>query len=270
MSYSMFTAFQALHHQASPLLLPNVWDAASAVLMQNEGAAALATSSAAMAWSLGYADGSALPQDQLLAAIQRIVRVARVPVTVDFEDGYSDDPQAVAQLALQVARSGVVGINLEDGTGPAQLLAAKITAIRSALDQLPLFINARTDVVLKNLAQGGAAIAMCTERLNAYHSAGADGAFIPGMYKAADAAQIVQSVGLPLNVMAIASLDPIADLAAAGVKRISAGPTLFQTSYGFGRAQAAKFLSGGDISGLLAHPLPGAVMNAAMKAVGSE
>jgi 2-methylisocitrate lyase-like PEP mutase family enzyme len=267
MNHALFNTFNSLHQQAQPLLLPNIWDAASAMLVQTDGAKAIATSSAAMAWSLGYADGSALPEAELLAAIGRIVRIAQVPVTVDLEDGYSNDPAAAAQLALKVVRWGVVGINLEDGVGPPELLVQKIMAIRKALDGLPLFINARTDVVLKNLAQGEAAIAQCINRLNAYRTAGADGAFIPGVAKADDAAQIVQAVDMPLNLMTVPGLDPIAALVAAGVKRVSAGPTLFQTSYGWGRAQAVNFLSNADISGLFANALPGAVMNAAMKSV---
>ncbi len=267
MTQSLFDSFHALHCQAKPLLLANVWDAASTVLLQTDGAQAVATSSAAMAWSLGYPDGSALPEAELVAAIGRIMRVARVPVSVDLEDGYSSDPAAVAQLAMKVAHRGVVGINLEDGLQPAQLLVDKIVAIRKALNGTPLFINARTDVFLKKLALGQDAIAMCIQRLNAYKAAGADGAFIPGMALAADAAQVVSGVDMPLNLMTLATLDPLASLAAAGVKRISTGPALFQTTYAYGRAQAAAFLSRGDTSGLFANPLPGAMMNAAMQAV---
>lgn len=265
MTQSAFNTFQALHRQAQPLLLANVWDAASTVLLQTDGAQAVATSSAAVAWSLGYADGSVLPEAELLSAIARIMRVARVPVTVDFEDGYSSDPAAVAALACKLANLGVVGVNLEDGLQPAQLLVDKIVAIRVALDGTPLFINARTDVFLKKIAQGPEAIALCIERLSAYRAAGADGAFIPAMTKAEDAAQVIRGVDLPLNLMTLPTLDTIASLAAVGVKRISAGPALFQTTYAYGRAQASRFLSEGDASGLFANPLPGAVMNAAMQ-----
>jgi 2-methylisocitrate lyase-like PEP mutase family enzyme len=274
MTQPYFAQFKALHFQNTPLLLPNAWDAASAVLLQMDGATAIATSSAAVAWSLGYADGGALPRAELLGAIGRIMRVVQVPVTVDLEDGYSQDPAAVADLVLQVARLGVVGINLEDGAGPADLLAAKIGAIRRALAGTPLYINARTDVYLKGLAKnakgqsGPEAIALCAQRLQSYRAAGADGAFVPGMCTAADVAALLAQPGMPpdmpLNLMATPALAPTADLAAAGVRRISTGGSLFQTTYAYSRAPAKQFMAQGDTRGLFEHTLPYAMMNAAM------
>jgi 2-methylisocitrate lyase-like PEP mutase family enzyme len=270
-----FTTFKALHFQATPLLLPNAWDAASAVLLQMDGAKAIATSSAAMAWSLGYADGGALPRSELLGAVGRIMRVANVPVTVDLEDGYSQDPAAVAELALQLAKLGVAGINIEDGAGTAEALCAKIAATRAALGATPLYINARTDVYLKGLAKnaqgenGAEAIAMCVQRLQSYRSAGADGAFVPGMCSASDAAKLLAHLGsgqeMPLNLMATPALAPIADLAAAGVRRISMGGSLFQTTYAYSRTAAQQFIAQAEIKELFAHSLPYPMMNAAMQ-----
>jgi 2-methylisocitrate lyase-like PEP mutase family enzyme len=265
MTTTLFSTFKALHAQSAPLLLPNAWDAASAKLLQMDGAKAIATSSAAVAWSLGYADGGALPRDELLAAVRRIARVVSVPLTIDLEDGYSNDPQEVAQLIKTLSDCGVVGINLEDGAGSAQLLAGKIAAIRQALGTQPLFINARTDVYLKGLAQGAAAIALCIERLKSYQAAGADGAFVPGMATVADVTQLTAAVHMPLNLMTTPALAPIHALFAAGAKRFSAGPTLFQTSYSYGRTQAQRFMVDADFGGLLAHALPFPVMNAAFK-----
>jgi 2-methylisocitrate lyase-like PEP mutase family enzyme len=271
-----FAQFQALHAQSTPLLLPNAWDAASTVLLQTDGAPAIATSSAALAWSLGYADGGALPTDELLAAIRRIVRVATVPISVDLEDGYSADPRAVADLVLQVARCGAVGINLEDGASPAALLADKIAACRKALSGTPLFINARTDVYLKGLVKSLAkpadgqdsdnhhAIALCAERLQLYQAAGASGAFVPGMASAADAARLVAQIKLPLNLMAVPSLAPASQLAAAGVKRISVGGSLFQTTYGYARSKAQQFMASGEVAGLFEYPLVYGAMNSSM------
>jgi 2-methylisocitrate lyase-like PEP mutase family enzyme len=260
--------FKALHAGPAPLLLPNAWDAASTVLLQLDGAAAVATSSSAVAWSLGYGDGGLLPREELLGAIRRIMRVARVPVSVDMENGYSDDPTAVADLVAEVASSGIAGINLEDGAGSPDLLVAKIAAIRRAVAGKPLFINARTDVYLRGLATSNGAdgaIRMCVERMNSYQKAGASGAFVPGMTTVADVAKLMPQIGMPLNLMSVPTLAPIAELAAAGVRRISAGGAVFQTTYGYMRSRAKRFLEQGDNAGLFEHPLPYAFMNNAMK-----
>lgn len=267
--------FLELHAQSTPLMLPNAWDAASTVLLQMDGAQAIATSSAALSWSLGYADGGALPLDQLLAAIARIMRVAKVPVTVDMEDGYSQSPSEVADLIVQVSRLGVVGMNLEDGAGSADLLAAKIGAIRKVLGSTPFFINARTDVFLKGLAKefngtnGAAAIALAAQRLRSYQAAGADGAFVPGMLTAVDAQALLAQLAplqMPLNLMAHPSLAPTAELQAAGVRRISMGGSLFQTTYAYSRGPAKQFMAQSDAAGLFAHSLSYATMNAAFNA----
>ena len=236
--------FAELHRQATPLLLPNVWDAASAALWQQAGAAALGTSSAALAWACGYADGGALPREPLLRQVGAIVRVAAVPVSVDLEDGYHDDPGAVAALAAEIAAAGAVGINLEDGAGPPERLAAKIRAIRDALGDAPLFVNARTDVYLRGLATGRAAVDETAARLARYRDAGAEGGFVPGLRDPGDIAAIAAAVPIPLNVMAVPGLPPVAELAAAGVRRISAGSALFQHAYGAGRHAARRFLAG--------------------------
>jgi 2-methylisocitrate lyase-like PEP mutase family enzyme len=273
MTTDLFSQFKALHYQSTPLLLPNAWDAASTVLLQIDGAAAIATSSSAVAWSLGYADGGALPRDELLGAVRRIMRVARVPVSIDMEDGYSDDPHAVAEMVVQVARCGVVGINLEDGKGSMDLLTRKIAAIRQALAGTPLFINARTDVYLKGLAKndkgenGEAAMELCVQRLQNYRAAGADGAFVPGMSTTLDAARLVPQIDMPLNLMVVPTLAPIADLAAAGVRRISAGGALFQTTYAYSRRQAKRFMGDGDSACLFEHALPYAFMNSEIQAL---
>jgi 2-methylisocitrate lyase-like PEP mutase family enzyme len=109
--------FRSLHQGPALLLLPNAWDAGTARLIESLGAKAIATTSAGLAWSRGYPDGNALPDDQLIAATRDIARVIRVPLTVDIEAGYSDDPRAVARLAARVLATGAVGINIEDGAG---------------------------------------------------------------------------------------------------------------------------------------------------------
>ncbi|GAB3025241.1 isocitrate lyase/PEP mutase family protein [Bowmanella dokdonensis] len=242
MSGHSVQSFKALHQGERPLVLVNIWDAASAALVQAGGAQALATSSASLAWSLGYADGDVLPVQELLAAVGRIVRVARVPLTVDIEGGYSDDPARVAELARQLAHLGVAGINLEDGTGTVESLAEKIGAIRAAVAD-ELFINARTDVYLRGLAEGEAALVETIRRLQTYRQAGADGGFVPGLLDEAIVAQLVEAVAMPLNLMVTADSTLIARMAVLGIRRFSMGPGPFLQAYGALLAQAGTMAS---------------------------
>lgn len=244
MTADLHARFVALHHGETPLLLPNAWDAASARLWQEAGATAVATSSAAVAWSRGYPDGGGLPRQELLESLRGMIRVTSVPVTVDFEDGYSDDPEAVAALAAEVVQSGAVGINIEDGGGSPDLLVAKIKAIRRVLGERALYINARTDVYIRGMASGAAAVAMAVERLNAYCEAGADGGFVPGLLGADEARTIGAAVPLAINVMVMPGLPVPNVLGAAGVRRISGGPSLFKAAFGAGDHACREFLRG--------------------------
>src|SRR6478672_11538562 len=149
--------FRQLHQGGAPLLLPNAWDAGSAALIESLGAKAIATTSAGVCWARGYPDGDTLPPDDLIDAARAMARVVRVPLSVDMESGYSNEPSAVAQLAARLIDAGAVGINIEDGAQPPELLERKIQAIRK-LKGPALFINARVDVYLRALATGNAAI----------------------------------------------------------------------------------------------------------------
>ncbi len=244
MTLDLHARFVALHQADAPLLLPNAWDAASARLWQEAGASAVATSSAAVAWSRGYPDGGGLPREELLGSLRGIVQVTNVPVTADIEDGYSDDPEAVAQLVAEVVSCGAVGINLEDGRGSPDLLVAKIQAIRRVLGKQALFVNARTDVYLQGLASGAAAVAMTIERLSAYRDAGADGGFVPGLVAVEDAKAIAAAVPLAINVMTVPGLPAPDVMAAVGIRRISGGPALFKTAFAAGDHAAREFLHG--------------------------
>ncbi|MDI6623729.1 MAG: isocitrate lyase/phosphoenolpyruvate mutase family protein, partial [Brevundimonas sp.] len=144
------TAFRDLH-RSGLLILPNAWDGGSAALMRSLGAKAIATTSAGVAWALGWPDGDALPVERVVQATRDVVRAAQgLPVSVDFEGGYSDDPAEVAASARTVVEAGAQGINIEDGGGAPEGLAAKIAAIRAAVGP-ELFINARCDVWLRGV-----------------------------------------------------------------------------------------------------------------------
>eukprot|EP01132_Coremiostelium_polycephalum_P019208 gene19208-22854_t len=147
------TAFHALHH-AQLLILPNVADAGGARLVAQLGSQAVATSSAAVAWTHGYKDGNQLPLPLLVSTVQSIARVIDVPLSVDIEAGYSDDPEHVGRVIKAVIDAGAIGVNIEDGAGTPELLARKIEVARRVADNcgVKLFINARSDVYLKGLA----------------------------------------------------------------------------------------------------------------------
>ena len=147
---SAATIFHALHAPGELLILANAWDPGSARLIEHLGARAVATTSSGVAWARAYPDGDALPVEVLIATVRDIARVVSVPLTVDVEGGYADDPATVAATVQRVAEAGAVGINIEDGDGPPERLAEKIAAIRRAVGT-GVFINARIDVHLKGL-----------------------------------------------------------------------------------------------------------------------
>jgi 2-methylisocitrate lyase-like PEP mutase family enzyme len=247
------SAFRALHAQNRVLVLPNAWDAASAALFAAAGAPAIATSSAGLAWACGYADGDALPSPVLLKAVAAICAV--VPdraVTVDIESGYSDNPQEVADLAAALRALGVVGINLEDGLGSPERLVAKIAAVKASLkgDGDDIFVNARTDVFLRELASGEDAARETIARATLYARAGADGIFAPGLEQPEAIARVAAAVELPLNLMPLPSLPPASRLFALGVRRLSAGASLAKLAYGAALEAAEAFLRDGDCAAL--------------------
>ena len=249
---SQAAAFKQLHAGPQILVLPNAWDAASAALMEDAGAQAVATSSAAVAWAHGYADGDLLPVPTLLAAIGEIARVLKVPLTADIEGGYSDDLQTLAETVKGVIGAGAVGINLEDGARAPDLHARKIEAVRKAADQagVALFVNARTDVYLRGLAKGEAALAETLRRAELYRAAGADGIFVPGPVDEALLGTLARQIALPLNVMGRGGAPSAARLQALGVRRLSSATAPFRAAYAaLGRAMSA-FLESGDADAL--------------------
>jgi 2-methylisocitrate lyase-like PEP mutase family enzyme len=257
-------AFRRLHAPGQLLLLPNAWDAASARLTEAAGALAVATTSAGVAWAHGYRDGhAAVPPASLAAAVAEIVRVLSVPLTVDVEGGYSALPHAVGETVAAVARAGAVGINIEDGADPPELLCEKIAAVREAADDA-LFVNVRTDVYLKRLAAPENAVHETLRRAERYQAAGADGLFVPGLRDAAAIRAIASGTPLPLNLMVVPELPPPDALRELGVRRVSAGSSIAQAAYGLARRAAEQMLEGrydlllepsmgyGEVNGLFA------------------
>jgi 2-methylisocitrate lyase-like PEP mutase family enzyme len=251
-------------HERGLLILPNAWDAASARLIESLGAKAIATTSAGVAWSHGYADGNVLPVPLLAATVAEITRIVTVPVSADVEAGYSDDAAAAAEAVGAVIDSGAVGINIEDGAGEPDLLRAKIeraknTAARRNVD---LFVNARTDVYLKNLVAAERRLEETLARAELYRAAGADGIFVPGLTDAGTIRTIASAVPLPLNVLARPGLPPASELESLGVRRLSAGSWIAANALAETASRTEAFLRTGESEALTASAKPYAEVNA--------
>jgi 2-methylisocitrate lyase-like PEP mutase family enzyme len=260
-------AFRRLHEKGL-LILANAWDAGSARLVESLGAKALATTSAGVAWSHGYADGDVLPVRLLAATVADIVRVVSVPLSADMEGGYSSDPKAVGEAVAAVIEAGAVGINLEDGNGTPDMLCAKIEQARSAGARLgvAVFVNARTDVYLRGLVPADRRVAETLARGERYRAAGADGLFVPGLRDASAIEAISSAVGLPLNVMAWPGLPSASELEAMGVRRLSAGSSIAEAAFGRIASLAAAFLRTGGSDPLAEGGMPYAEINGLMSA----
>jgi 2-methylisocitrate lyase-like PEP mutase family enzyme len=226
--------FHGLHRTRDPLVLFNAWDVATAEAIAKTSPA-VATSSAAVASALGYADGETVPLDMVAGLVSRMTAAVSVPVSIDLEAGYGDTPDAAAESVTEILRAGAIGINIEDGLfgGRRQLVrpeqhAAKIKAVRDAAQELGihLFINARTDPFLLEFGSPEECLNEAAKRATAYADAGADGIFVPGLTDLALIEKLVQRTYLPVNIMVTEGVPELADLARVGVRRVSLGPPM--------------------------------------------
>jgi 2-methylisocitrate lyase-like PEP mutase family enzyme len=223
--------FSELHVPGAPLVLYNAWDAGSAKSIVDAGAKAIATSSWSVAAAQGYGDGEAIPIEFAEQIVARIAATVDVPITVDFEGGYSEDEPDLTANVSRLLDLGVIGINFEDrivkGSGlySVDRQARRIAAIRQAAEKkgIDLFINARTDVFFES-EDAAVAVDEALERAKAYTAAGASGFFVPGLVNDALIERVAKTVTLPVNVMVMEGLSPNDKLAELGVARISYGP----------------------------------------------
>jgi 2-methylisocitrate lyase-like PEP mutase family enzyme len=226
-------SFAELHVKGSPIILYNAWDVGSAKAIVQAGAKAIATSSWAVAHAMGYDDGERIPKALVEEVAGGIVEAVEVPVTIDFEGGYSEDEDELAKNVTRLLHFGVAGINFEDrviaesGIYAAERQASRIAAARAAADRkgIGLFINARTDLFLGSVDDQATHVEEAIERAKVYAAAGASGFFIPGLHQAPLIARICESVTLPVNVTYFEGLPGNDHLARLGVSRISYGNT---------------------------------------------
>lgn len=228
------------------LVLPNAWDALSARLVEAAGAKAIATTSAAVAWKDGYPDGQHLPFAAHERTVAEIARVVHLPLTIDIERGYSDVPDEVAEAVARLVAAGASGVNLEDGDDP-ELLVAKIAAVKARLGRR-VFLNARTDGATDYLA-----------RAAQYDAAGADGFFPIRLHDPEDIRVLVTGTRLPVNILLVPAGPTLTELAALGVRRVSAGPGIARAAYSTAR-NAARAMLGGEPVGDLGYPEANALL----------
>ena len=239
-------ALRALHHGPAPLVLPNAWDAASAVLVEAAGFPAVATGSAAVAASLGFEDNERAPADEMLAAAGRICRAVAVPVTVDAEAGYGLAP---AELAGRLAAAGAAGCNVEDtdhaggGLVPAETQAERIAELRAAAD---LVVNARVDVFIREWGEPDERVDEAVRRGRLYLEAGADCVYPIWLVEETAIARLVGELAAPVNVLYRPGAPSVRRLAELGVARVSLGPGLHRAAEAATREILERMTAGDD------------------------
>lgn len=255
-----------LHHGPDILVLPNAWDVASARVVEQTGFPAIATTSSGVAAALGYPDGQHIKRDEMIDAVQRIAEAVSCPVTADMESGFGDNIDEVLQTMRAVIEAGAVGINFEDSTkkGKRKLLdidvqvtlIKEIRALGDSLD-VPLVINARTDVYLLPGGDAESRVEQAVQRANAYFGAGADCFFPIGASDANTIAALTRAINGPINVLAGPKTPSIAELARLGVARVSFGSGPMRAALGYLRAVAQELRDEGTYTRMLQGAISG-------------
>ncbi len=250
-------AFRAMHDRSRLLILPNAWDAMSARLIEDAGARAIATTSAGLAFSLGYPDGEYAPRDEVVHAIARIARVIDLPLSADIESGFGADAREVGETVRAIIEAGAVGINLEDSTGdPAKPLydldtaVARVRAAREAGEAagVPLVINARTDVLIVTKGDREELLQEAFRRENALRSAGADCLFPLGLNGNEEIARAAKSIDGPVNLIFRPGIPTTAEIARLGIARLSMGTSIALAAMTVTRRIAQEVLTSGTYS----------------------
>jgi 2-methylisocitrate lyase-like PEP mutase family enzyme len=271
--------FRKLHHGPPMLVLPNAWDVVSARILEECGHPAIATSSAAVAFSRGYPDGQRISRDEMLDVVARIAHAVDVPVTADLEAGYGTTVKDMAETVKAAIEAGAIGMNLEDVTGDdasshveLALQVEKIRAIRETAKSLgvPFVLNARTDTYLLPIGPEATRFERTVERLRAYRYAGADCLFAPGLYGRETIAKLVKAVEAPINILANPACPPMAELEKMGVARVSAGSAVMRATLGIVRRIAKEMLESRSCETLFAGAIPYADLNRMMNRRANE
>jgi 2-methylisocitrate lyase-like PEP mutase family enzyme len=260
-----------LHSGPRMLVLPNAWDVASARVLEELGYPAIATTSAGVAFSLGYPDGQRISRDEMLEVVARIARAVRVPVTADMESGYGTTTKDMVETAKAIVAAGAVGLNFEDVIADTEssqvdpaLQTEKIRALHetSASAGVPLVINARTDVYLMPIGPEATRFERTVERLRAYRAAGADCVFAPGVKERPLIEKLVKAVAAPLNILVTPGCPSIPELEKLGVARASIGSGVMRSALGLVRRIGKELLETGTYASAFEGAIPFAEVNA--------
>lgn len=241
-------AFADAHARPGIIVLPNAWDAGSAVLMADAGFPYIATTSAGVAFAHGLPDGQRLSRGRMLELVGEIVEAVDVPVTADLEAGYGPTPDDVAATVRGAIEIGAAGCNIEDSTGdperPLFPLHEAVERIRAGAEAVraagvPFVLNARVDPYLVRLGTVEERFTESVLRANAYREAGAGCVYVPGVMDADTIARLVRTIDAPLNILGAMggaeSVLSVADLDGLGVRRVSIGGSLTVAVYSFAR-----------------------------------
>jgi 2-methylisocitrate lyase-like PEP mutase family enzyme len=227
------TRFRELHAGDRLFLMPNPWDVGSARLLETLGFPALATTSAGFAWSIGKADQQ-VTRDELVAHVEAVAAAIDVPLNVDSERLYPDEPGGVAETVRLLAEAGASGCSIEDydpatgGIDTVEVASARVAEAAGAAREAGMVLTGRCEHHIRGVDDLDGTI----ERLVAYRDAGADCLYAPGLTELDDIRRVVDEVGAPVNVLALAPAPAIGELEAVGVRRISTGSLLAGAAYG--------------------------------------
>ena len=266
--------FRQLHHNGKLLVLPNVWDPIGAKLLESLGYPAVATASASIAVSNGYADGENIPFNEVLSILKKIVRSVNIPVSADIESGYTKQNPGLKENIKKLADTGIAGINFEDshheleGLVPVKEQCEKIALIRSVAESTgsPLFINARSDVYIKspNLPEEEK-LKQVIERGQAYKEAGADGFYPITLKNKADIETVIKEVSLPVNILLIPGIPGFETLQQMGLARLSLGPGFLKIAINAMKNVAEKLLHYEGMDQIKENPVTSDYLNSLIK-----
>jgi len=245
------------------LVLPNAWDAGSARIFVEAGFPALATTSAGIAFSLGFPDGERISRDEMLAAVSRITRRIAVPITADMEAGYGLTPDAVAETVRRVIDAGAVGMNLEDRMEEKHLIdfglaVDRVRVARQAADAtgVRLVLNARTDAFEAPEIPRDKRLGEAVRRGNAFREAGADSVFVPFVADTGTIEQLIQQIRAPVNILGTPNAPTLKELASLGVRRVTFGSAPMRATLGLVRRMAREWREKGTYGTLEAYGIP--------------
>jgi len=252
-----------LHHADKMLVLPNIWDALGALLLESLDYPAIATASAAIAYANGYNDGEKIPFTELLLLLKKITAIVEIPVTADIECGYADNDFQLQENIKALIDVGIVGINIEDTDNktnillPIEMQCNKIRIIRKVADEMniPLFINARTDVYLHENNFANEKFDEIIKRGMAYKEAGANGFFPITLTNEIEIKEIIEQINLPLNVLTISGIPDLKTLSELGVARVSLGPSFLKIAIRAMKQLAIQLKNGEGLSSIIGNEI---------------